>query len=152
MQPGVSIAVRLVAATGVDVGELFQKFAEDNGLIRLSDDPIREMTVKKKIEFITRLHLPAEKLPKGTKSVFGVMFKEVRLHHGVTQKSVAEKARYHLRNLLNVESGQQEPGIMTALAMVCATGTDVKEFFDKLNFFLHGKHVHNNSNYFVLSP
>lgn len=31
-----------------------------------------------------------------------------------------------------VESGRQEPGIMTALALVMTTGVDVQEFFNIL--------------------
>lgn len=129
MQPGVSMAIRLVAASGADVGNFFQKLAEDNALLTLPDVPgSRGMTCSES-DFIKGIHLPIEKLPKGTRSVFGAMFKEIRLHYGVTQKIVAEKAQYNLRNILNVESGNQEPGIMTALALVCATGMNVIEFF-----------------------
>lgn len=132
MQPGVSMAVRLVAATGTDVGDFFQKLAEDNGLLPLPGASGSGGMTYNESDFIKGIHLPGEKIPKGTRSIFGVMFKEVRAHYGVTQKTVAEKAHYNLRNILNVESGNQEPGIMTALAMVCATGADVKDFFEQL--------------------
>ena len=131
MQPGVTIALRLVAATGADVGDFFQNLARNNGLLPLPDasgnagkDSLKNLSMK-------GIHLPQEKL-LSAKSVFGVFFKEVRQLTKTTQKTVAEKARYNLRNLLNVESGTQEPGIMTALAMICATDVDVAEFFEEL--------------------
>mgnify|MGYP001136218128 CR=1 FL=1 len=67
------------------------------------------------------------------------MFKEVRLHHGVTQKTVAQIAGYNLRNLLNIESGKQEPGIMTALALICATGVSVDNLFDRISYIIKEK-------------
>jgi len=135
MQPGVSIAVRLVAATGADVGNFFQGFAEDNGLIPSSGVPGSGNAAESVSALIKGLQLPTEKRHE-IKSIFGLLFKKVRLYYGVTQKVVAGSAQYNLRNLLNVENGQQEPGIMTALAMVCATGVDVKAFFGKLHQFL----------------
>jgi|GEM_PF-3643100 len=138
-QPGVEVAVRLVATLGYSVGKFFQQLAEQGGLPVLPDTPGCKGMVEAENDYIQELHLPLEKSESKARSTFGLMFKEVRLHYGITQKIVAEKARYNLRNLLNVESGSQEPGIMTALAMVCATGADVEVFFEKLCQLLYDK-------------
>lgn len=135
MQPGVSMAVRLVAAIGTDVGDFFQKLAEDNLSIPLPDVPGSGGMPKEKDSFIKGLLLPEER-ERESKSIFGLMFKEVRVHYGVTQKVAAESAGYNLRNLHSVESGSQEPGIMTALALVSATGANVESFFDRLHWLL----------------
>lgn len=75
-------------------------------------------------------------LPKNeTESVscpFGALLRESRLAHGKSQKVVAESAGYTLRNLINVEKGTQEPGIMLALRLVIASGGAPKEFFQRL--------------------
>jgi DNA-binding XRE family transcriptional regulator len=134
VQPRVGQAVQLVGKLTPDVGNFFRKLAEQEGFLVLPDTPGRRGMAEAENDFIKGLRLPLEK--SEVKSIFGLMFKEVRLHYGTTQKAVAENARYNLRNLLNVESGNQEPGIMTALAMVCATGADVEAFFDKLHQLL----------------
>ncbi|WP_165079091.1 MULTISPECIES: helix-turn-helix transcriptional regulator [unclassified Desulfovibrio] len=46
---------------------------------------------------------------------------------------MARAAGYNLRNMSVVEKGLQEPGIMTALALVMTTGVDVEEFFRTLH-------------------
>ena len=130
VQPGVMLAVRLVAATGANVGEFFQKLAETEGMLLApdkssrSDTPSLQNQVDKGIQHDFGL--------ASVKCVFGPLFKETRVRYQVTQKLVAEKAQYNLRNILAVESGKQEPGVMTALAMVCAVGADIKAFFTQL--------------------
>jgi DNA-binding XRE family transcriptional regulator len=131
MQPGVTIALRLVSATGADVGDFFQNLAINNGLLPLPDASGSGRKIEAKNQSLKGIELPQDKL-YAAKSVFGVFFKEIRLMYHVTQKTVAERSRYNLRNLLTVESGQQEPGVMTALAMVCAVGVDIVEFFEEL--------------------
>ena len=132
VQPSVGQAVRLVSKLTPDVGKFFQELAEQEGLLVLPDVQGGAGMAEAGNDLIKGLHLPLAKSETEARSIFGLMFKEVRLHYGITQKAVAEKARYNLRNLLNVESGSQEPGIITALAMVCATGADVEAFFEKL--------------------
>jgi DNA-binding XRE family transcriptional regulator len=112
------------------VGEFFQSLATSAGLssYRKSIQDRAYPVVEQKLrDILSNLDLAS------TKSVFGPAFKAVRLHYMVTQKAVAEKAKYNLRNLLDVESSRQEPGIMTALAMVCAVGADVGEYFSLLH-------------------
>lgn len=53
-QPGVMLAVRLLAATEADVGECFRQLAEEEGLIALADAQTKG----------NREHLPAELLQR----------------------------------------------------------------------------------------
>lgn len=46
--------------------------------------------------------------------------------------AMAKAAKYSLPNMNTVENCRQEPGIMTALALVMTTGVDVREFFNVL--------------------
>jgi len=127
-QPGVEAGVRLVAALGDSVGEFFQSLITSAGL-----STGHEKGIQTRIFFNSERSMGdiwANLDPASTRIAFGPAFKAVRLHYMVTQKAVAEKAQYNLRNLLDVEAGRQEPGIMTALAMVCAVGADVGEFFE----------------------
>lgn len=130
-QPGVMLAVRLLAATGADVGEYFRQLAEEEGLLALGDSQTGQAQEQMPCELFQRI----EQIHKTMRSVpcpFGPLLKEVRVFYGVSQKNVAEKAGYHLRNMLEVEKGEREPGVMTALAMVAATGCDVGMFFERL--------------------
>lgn len=128
-QPGVMLAVRLLAATGADVGECFRQLAEEEGLLALANTqeglPQKQMP-DELLHRIEQIHETMRTVP----CPFGPLLKEVRVFYGVSQKTVAEKAGYHLRNMLEVEKGEREPGVMTALAMVTATGGDVKWFFN----------------------
>lgn len=130
-QPGVMLAVRLLAATGADVGECFRQLAEEMGLLALNDSqtgqaqgPIPDELLQR----IEHIHDTMSSVP----CPFGPLLKEVRVFYGVSQKIVAEKAEYHLRNMLEVEKGEREPGVMTALAMVAATGGDVGRLMKQL--------------------
>ena len=126
-QPGVGTAIRLVAALDDDVGVFFQALATSAGLPCAMQDGIFSSSERHLQDAWTNIDIPS------TKSIFGPAFKTIRLHYAVTQKTVAEKAQYNLRNLLAVEAGRQDPGIMTALAMVCAVGANVRDFFTLLH-------------------
>lgn len=71
-------------------------------------------------------------LKEGQKSLFGLFLVQARLAGVVSQTAMAKAANYNLRNINGVENGRQEPGIMTALALVMTTGVDVREFFNTL--------------------
>ncbi len=153
VQPGVSTAIRLVAATGESVGAFFQKLAEDSALSSLhgtaapgsscasphEDDAAERTCDGTLMDRSGRKGRAGKNVcsvengdPQKVKALFGPLFRKVRERHGVTQKAVANAAQYNLRNLFNVEAGSQEPGVMVALAMVCATGCDVRWFFSTL--------------------
>ena len=71
-------------------------------------------------------------LQEGQKSFFGSFLAQARLAGAVSQIAMAKAAKYSLRNINIVESDRQEPGIMTALALVITSGVDVEEFFNIL--------------------
>ena len=141
VQPGVSTAIRLVAATGESVGAFFQKLAEDSALSSLhgtaapgsscasphEDDAAERTCDGTLMDRSGRKGRAGKNVcsvgngdPQKVKALFGPLFRKVRA------------AQYNLRNLFNVEAGSQEPGVMVALAMVCATGCDVRWFFSTL--------------------
>ena len=70
---------------------------------------------------------------EGLKSIFGPLLTQARLAVGMSQTAMAKSAGYNLRNVNAVEKGQQEPGVMSALALVAATGVDIRGFFDQLH-------------------
>lgn len=122
-QPGVMLAVRLVAVTGADVGEFFQRLWEQS-LSTTGADALHQASMPD----VDMAALRAE----GVRCPFGPLLLQVRLHNGIPQRQIAEIAGYNLRNMGKVEKGQQEPGIMTALDMVAAAGGEVGAFFGVL--------------------
>ena len=69
----------------------------------------------------------------GMKSFFAPLLAQARLAVGMSQTAMAKSAGYNLRNVNAVEKGQQEPGVTSALALVAATGVDIRDFFDQLH-------------------
>jgi transcriptional regulator with XRE-family HTH domain len=122
-QPGVVLATRLVKAIGVDVGQSFLSLAEQEGLCGSAG----QANLLEADDGTVNLVLPRA----SGKCPFGPLFKQARLSRKVSQRKAAEAAQYSLRNLFAVESGNQEPGVMTALAMVGAVGCDVAWFFNQ---------------------
>lgn len=120
-QPGVMLALRLVIATGADAGEFFQRLWEEN----LADILEGGGTPQTEMPLIDVAALRAEEV----RCPFGPLLLQVRLHNGVSQRSIADLSGYNLRNMGKVEKGQQEPGIMTALGMVAAARGEVGAFF-----------------------
>ena len=120
MQPGISIAVRLVIATGADIGDFFKQLAESENLIVpiKNSDKTCKLSESEQIENLIE-NIPTKDLSE-VKSLFGVLFSEFRRQCKVSQKTVAELAQYNLRNILNVENGTQDTGVMHALAMTSA--------------------------------
>lgn len=128
-QPGVMLALRLVALTGVDVGEFFRRLWEHGSDHASGADALHHGNMPE----IDMAALSAE----GVRCPFGPLLLQVRLHNGVPQRQIAEIAGYNLRNMGKVEKGQQEPGIMTALDMVAAAGGEVGAFFAVLRETMH---------------
>lgn len=125
-QPGIILAIRLVQAMGEPVGPFFRNLAEQAGIPLFI--PPGSTDKKHGLSEMPCWHRELS----NPRVFFGIWIKETRLAHGVSQRILAESACYHLRNMLEVESGRREPGVMTALTMVCATGCDVVYFFDTL--------------------
>ena len=146
MQPGISIAVRLVIATGADIGDFFTQLAESENLMApiASSHETCKMSEVEQIESLTANILTKDL--STVKSLFGLLFSEFRRACKVSQKTVAEFAKYDLRNILNIENGTQDTGVMHALAMTSAVAqkSDIKidVFFRALQvLMLHQKKI-----------
>ena len=123
-QPGIMLALRLVAATDANAGEFF-------ALLASSLAPQAHTTTMG--ENVSHALPKYEKVQiEGVKCLFGPLLHQVRLAASLSQAEMAQKVQYNLRNMGAVEKGIQEPGVMVALSMVMATGTDVKTFFNTL--------------------
>lgn len=125
-QPGVLLAVRLVAGVGANPGDFFQEFFEECAEnMPDSASPLCHVAVS------YQRPEPAE----GMKCLFGPLLAQARLAGAVSQTAMAKMAGYNLRNVSAVEKGRQEPGIMPALRLVAVTGADIKDFFNQLYEF-----------------
>lgn len=122
--PGVLLALRFLQAIEVDAGIFMQELAGRN----VDELPQGLFTLKS--EDIT-YEVPV--LGEGQKSFFGLFLRQARIAAGISQTAMARAANYNLRNIKGVEEGRQDPGIMTALALVVATGADVRQFFNVLS-------------------
>lgn len=135
VQPGVVLAVRLVYLTGYGIMAFFDQLAQPVGYEMASahandDDKSALQTM------LTRIIDTNGTTPIAPKAMYGKLLREIRLANGITQMTVAKAANYNLRNILNVETKGQEPGIMTAIALVAATGCPVGIFFEVLSQYL----------------
>ena len=124
-QPGVMLALKLVSAIGTDVGNFFEDLAVRKGFV-VQSGGVRGCENQKQSVFMPDDLIEAV---RGVRCPFGPCLKRVRVGLKVSQKRIAEYANYQLRNILVVENGAQEPGVQTALALVCGTGCDVGAFF-----------------------
>lgn len=97
-QPGVMLAVRLLAATGADVGECFKQLAEEVGLLALNDSQTGQAQESMPDELLHRIELIHDAM-RSVPCPFGPLLKEVRVFYGVSQKIVAGKAGYHLQHI-----------------------------------------------------
>jgi transcriptional regulator with XRE-family HTH domain len=120
LEPGVTLAVRMVAFVQHDVGAFFGEM-----LVVPSLNKDAEAGQAMEVE-------PADLLTEGQtpRCFFGPLLLQARLRRGISRKTIAERTGYHLRNMARVEKGQQEPGVMKALSMVVAAEADVRGFFD----------------------
>lgn len=124
-QPGVLLALRMVVAVGAEPGEFFETLFEESVGEALDG-------AASSLKRISVTYQPLGAV-EGLKSIFGPLLAQARLAVGMSQTAMAKSAGYNLRNVNAVEKGQQEPGVMSALALVAATGVDIREFFDQLH-------------------
>lgn len=125
VQPGIMLALKLVMAVNTPVGSFFNNVAQEAGLKVAVNPDAQSMSQ-------SQLLCTPVKYPAKVRYLFGPFFKTVRVQCMVSQKNVAQIACYHPRSLIKVENGEQEPAVMTALAMVCALGVDVGAFSGRL--------------------
>lgn len=124
LQPGVRMAFRLLNAIGVEPGGFMAALAREHAdKLPQSHSGMASVTV----------HYTLAPLRDGQKSLFGPLLAQARLAAHVSQTAMAKAAGYNLRNISVVEKGLQEPGVITALALVMTTGVDVEEFFRTLH-------------------
>lgn len=124
-QPGVLLALRMVVAVDADPGKFFETLFEES--VGEALDGASSPTTR-----VSVTYQPLGAI-EGLKSIFGPLLAQARLAVGMSQTAMAKSAGYNLRNVNAVEKGQQEPGVMSALALVAATGVDIREFFDQLH-------------------
>lgn len=124
LQPGIRLAFRLLDAVGVEPGAFMAALAREH-----SAALPRSLSSLPGVRVAYTLPVVEE----GQKSLFGPLLAQARRAGAVSQTAMARAARYGLRNMNVVEKGAQEPGIMTALALVMTTGADVEEFFNVLH-------------------
>lgn len=127
-QPGVNLALRLLNAIEAEPGAFMQKLADEcQASLPPNLSPLGHVTIS--------YELPQRK--EGRKSLFGLFLVQARAAASVSQTAMAKAANYNLRNINGVESGKQDPGIMTALALVRTTGVDIGNFFNTLYLCWH---------------
>ena len=124
-QPGVLLALRMVVAVDAEPGDFFETLFEES-----VGEACDEVLSPPQRVSVTYQPLGAV---EGLKSIFGPLLAQARLAVGMSQTAMAKGAGYNLRNVNAVEKGQQEPGVMSALALVAATGVDIRGFFDQLH-------------------
>lgn len=122
-QPGVNLALRLLNAIGAEPRAFMQRLADEcQDSLPQSLSPLGHVTIS--------YEMPQRK--EGQKSLFGLFLVQARVATAVSQTAMAKAAGYNLRNINGVENGKQDPGIMTALALVKTTGVDIGNFFNSL--------------------
>ena len=124
-EPRVGLALRLLMAIGVDTGSFMENLAIKAGW-RQHPGESHPPRADANAVVVRIADSKEDVIP------FGPLLRRTRLVYGQSQKHLAEQAGYTVRNLINVENGRQEPGIMTALKLVCTTGCDVASFFNEL--------------------
>ncbi len=117
--PSIASAMRLVYSLDLDVVNFFKDLAISQNLFAPSSHTNHSHDLEKMFLENARLKLENKDLST-TKSLFGLLFREFRVMHKVTQQKVSEFTSYSIRNIQKVERGEQDPNVMTALSMVCA--------------------------------
>lgn len=124
-QPGVSTAFRLLEALGLLPGDFLANLAAKyRDSLPASISPLPQ----------TEIFYELPQVSEMSKSLFGPFLRQARTAACISQTAMAKAASYNLRNINAVEKGTQTPGIMTAMALVLATGVDTREFFNRLYF------------------
>lgn len=120
--PGVHLAYRLLNAIGKEPGDFMYALAQRQAGCLPRRPPGPPLRVE---------YAPAPP-DGGRKSLFGHFLVQARVAADMSQTAMARAANYSLRNINAVEGGRQDPGIVTALALVTSTGADVRAFFAAL--------------------
>lgn len=123
-EPRIELALRLITALGLNAGGVLDDLARQEGWIG-EESGVQPYSVAH-----AKRGSPDEALADAC--LLGPLLRERRLLYGKSQKCVAEYADYSVRNLINVEKGTQEPGVIIALKLVIATGDSPRTFFDLL--------------------
>lgn len=126
-EPRIGVAMKMLAALYVNAGAFMQTLAEaqDWQKHEISGDGAVE-----KIEIVAQNMLTEEGLlTHNPKAMFGLFFRRVRVACNITQAVIAERANYTVRSIIALEGCKQEPMVMRALQLACATGISVKDFF-----------------------
>lgn len=124
LQPGLRMAFRLLNAIGAEPGNFMAALAREHA------DRLPKSASCMGSMALSYVLAP---LQEGQKSLFGPLLTQARLAAQVSQTAMARAAGYSLRNMSVVEKGLQEPGVVTALALVMTTGVDVEDFFRTLH-------------------
>ncbi len=127
-EPRVGLAVRMVNALGVNVGEFMAAFMLEQGW---GASPVEQARAHSPDS--PQLALSASGSPA---AIFGFLLKQARLANNLNQMKIAEASGYTVRSLISVEKGRQEPIITNALRLVWATGYEPVDFFNAFNRLL----------------
>ena len=128
-EPRIGLAIRMLSAIEVNAGTVLETLARQERLLDGEEENVHFLEPDP-VEWESYDRLKAVKCP------FGPLLRECRLEYGTSQRIVAETTGYTLRNLINVEKGAQEPGVMLALKLVIASGGIPKIFFHKLQMIM----------------
>lgn len=122
-QPGVENALRLLTTINVNPGDFLQE------LVRKYPTQFPVSASPTNINFLKFTQTSPGEKPK---FLFGPLLRQVRVSCNISQREMAKRAQYNIRNINAVENGVQEPGIITAITLVAVTGFDIKIFFSQL--------------------
>lgn len=125
-EPRIGLAMRILFALEVQAGDFMLNLAIQMKLLP-------DKAVEGDRPELPFLGLENENLCRDTvtpASIFGLMLKQARIANNKTQSQVAETAGYTTRSLILVEQGKQEPGLVSAMKLVVATGVELDNFFD----------------------
>ena len=129
-EPGIMLALGLLSVLEVDSGDVFFE------LMSQIPSPLNVESCDDCVPIATPPALSIQGVNAVMKAVpvpFGTLLKHYRVQLGISQRALANMANYNLRNMAKVEKGEQEPGVMMALRLVCGLGEqNVREFFNIL--------------------
>ncbi len=140
IQPSISLVMRLLQTLKTDVPAFFKELACTMGINPTdcsgSSTLDRNTTLKSQLaDLLTADFLQQEGITD--KNAFGLLFKQFRTQHKVTQKTLSEQNAYTIRSIQKVERGEQDPNVQTALSMVCTVAekaqVDMNVFFVAYN-------------------
>lgn len=133
-EPRLGLAVRMVNALGVNVGEFMADLLQKQGW---GASPYAQHLEQPQDSFPMQAQPENQAEISNTPAViFGLLLKEARLARNLNQMKIAEAANYTMRSLISVEKGRQEPMIANALRLVWATGSEPVSFFNAFHRLL----------------